>query len=237
MGAIEFRNQYDYIVCEKTIAHETGHAIGGHTTSYKFDNNAEELAEKKAVELLDKLPEGGWGAYLAAISRHSNRPEINAEIKKSFVKASGGRFDMPTYTTTVYYPKKKGYHYNLNIENHQSANNAYFGGQIANCIAKGALKVENLEIVDNNLRDIKFNGDYLLICRSSNLPNGYRVLAGVYGSKDKVMSDWNHVKSMIANGSRIYDYNEVAKQTLFKGNDNQWAMWLALATAYDVQHN
>lgn len=233
---MNFANQYDYIVCEKTIAHETGHAIGGHATSAKFDKDAEKLAENTSVRLLDNLPEGGWGAYLVAIYRNTNRPEINAEIKNSFVKATNGKISMPTFTAAVYHPKK-GWHYNLNIDNYMSPNNAYFGGQVANCIAKGALKVENLEIVDNNLREIKFGGDYLLVCRSSNLPNGYRVLAGVYGTKEKVMNDWNQAKSLLASGNDIYSYNEVAQMTLFKGNSNQWKMWLALATAYDVQHH
>ena len=71
-GAIRFSNQYEYIICEHTLAHELAHAIGGHTTSYKkFHDNQEELAEKASVKLMDNLPEGGWGAYLVGIYKDS----------------------------------------------------------------------------------------------------------------------------------------------------------------------
>ena len=63
-GVVGFSNQYDYILCEKVIAHEMGHALGGHGLSKKFNNTGESLAENASVELLNKLPEGGWGLIL-----------------------------------------------------------------------------------------------------------------------------------------------------------------------------
>jgi len=230
-------DQYAYILAERAIAHEMGHALGGHTTSKKFHNTAEILAEKKSVELMDKLPEGGWGAYLVSVNIHCNRPDENFKVVKSFVDACDGRITMPTFTTTVYHDKGGGQN-NLCLDNYSSNENAYFGGQMAYCIAHRALSVEGIEVVENFLKDeIKFKGDYLLICRSSSLPNGYRVLASLYGSRDKVLNDWSKMKGFIANGHLIDDYDWVAKETFHKDDGkNQWAMWLALAVAYDVQH-
>ena len=74
--------------------------------------------------------------------------------------------------------------------------NAYLAGQIAECIAKDAFKPENLAVISNNLTDISFAGDYLLVCKSSNLPNGYRVLASLYGEEN----DINQALNMVRNG-------------------------------------
>ena len=237
-----FSDQYDYILCEKIIAHETGHSIGGHGLSKKFNNTAEPLAEKKSVELLDKLPEGGWGAYLASISRSENYPTINQDIKKSFVKATGGKVSMPTYSTTVYHAKKGG-QYNLCIKNGRSMDNAYFGGQMADCIAHKALTVESLDVipVPTELKEsIKFKGDYIIVCRSNKLPNGYRILASLYGSQDRVMDDWSRMKGLVLKGDGDIEwYSNMAKLTINSGDDskhNMWRMWLALAVANDVQN-
>lgn len=130
IGVTGFSNQYDYILCEKIIAHEIGHSIGGHGLSKKFDNTAEPLAEKKSVELLDKLPEGGWGAYLVSISRSDVYPTITQDIKKSFVKATGGKVSIPVSTTTFYHSQKGG-QYELRLELKARGSNmdsTYFGG-------------------------------------------------------------------------------------------------------------
>ena len=239
-GIAKFSNQDDYIICEHTLAHELGHAIGGHATSYKkFHDNQEELAEKASVKLMDNLSEGGWGAYLVGVYNYLNRPEINEEIKRSFVKATGGKVSMPTYTRTVYHTKNGG-RYNLCVESLPGSDNAYFGGQIAECIARGVFSVENLAVVPvpTELKEsIKFKGDYIIVCRSNKLPNGYRILASLYGSQDKVMNEWNRMKSSVLGGNNdIHSYNTMAK-TLY-GNDeyNMWKMWLALAVANDVQN-
>lgn len=102
----KFSNQYDYIICERTIAHELSHSIGGHSTSSKFNNTKEELAEKGTVKLMYNLPEGGWGAYLIGVYNDLTRPEINEKVKDSFVKESGGKITMPSFSTTVYHSKK-----------------------------------------------------------------------------------------------------------------------------------
>jgi len=241
-GVTKFSNQYDYISCERILAHELSHSIGGHTTSSKFNNTKEELAEKGAVKLMYNLPEGGWGAYLVGVYRDLNRPEINKKVKDSFVKESGGKITMPSYSTTVYHAKKGG-QYNLCIEHGRSMDNAYFGGQMADCIAHKALTVESLDVipVPTELKEsIKFKGDYIIICRSSKLPNGYRILASLYGSHDKVMDEWGRMKGLVLKGSGDIEwYNNMAKLTIKSGDDskhNMWRMWLALAVANDVQN-
>ena len=242
IGVIKFSNQYDYIVCEKTIAHEMGHALGGHSVTKKFQNTAESLAEKGVPDLLDKLPEGGWGTYLVAVSRNENNPEVNMEIKKSFAKATGGKVSIPVYSTTVYHAKKGG-QYNLCVDKGRSMDNAYFGGQIADCIARGVLSVDNLAVVPvpTELKEsIKFKGDYIIICRSGKFPNGYRILASLYGSQDKVMDEWSRMKGLVLKGDGDIEwYNNMAKLTIKSGDDskhNMWRMWLALAVANDVQN-
>ena len=69
--------------------------------------------------------------------------KISMDIKKSFVKATGGKVSIPVYSTTVYHAKKGG-QYNLCIKRGRSMDNAYFGGQMADCIAHKALTVESL---------------------------------------------------------------------------------------------
>ena len=241
-GVVGLSNQYDYIICEHTLAHELAHAIGGHSTSYKkFHDNQEELAEKASVKLMDKLPEGGWGAYLVGIYKSPNRPEINEEIRRSFVKAAGGEkvVTMPIYAMTVYHSKNGG-QYNLCIKYGESSENAYFGGQIADCIARGVLSVENLDVVPvptELKQSIKFKGDYILVCRSNKLPNGYRIITSLYGSQDKVMYEWNQMKGLVVQGgSDIRGYNNMANLTFRQGKYNLWNMWLALAVAKDAQN-
>ena len=121
--------------------------------------------------------------------------------------------------------------------------NAYFGGQIADCIARGVLSVDNLAVVPvpTELKEsIKFKGDYIIICRSNKLPNGYRILANLYGSQDKVMDEWGRMKGLVLKGSGDIEwYNNMAKLTINSGYDskhNMWRMWLALAVANDVQN-
>lgn len=245
----KFYNQYDYISCEQVLAHELSHAIGGHTTTSKINKTKkEELAEKGAVKLMNNLPEGGWGAYLIGVYNDLNRPEINEQVKDSFVKESGGKITMPSFSTTVYHSKKGG-QYELRLEvaaRGRNMDSAYFGGQMADCIAHNALTVESLDVipVPAELKEsIKFKGDYILVCRSSKFPSGYRILAPLYyflEPRDKVMNEWNRMKSLVLKGDGDIEwYNNMEKLTIKRGDsskDNMWRMWLALAVAKDVQN-
>lgn len=124
---------------------------------------------------------------------------------------------------------------------------AYFGGQMADCIAHNALTVESLDVipVPAELKEsIKFKGDYILVCRSSKFPCGYRILAPLYSSildpRDKVMNEWNRMKGLVLKGDGDIEwYNNMEKLTIKRGDsskDNMWRMWLALAVANDVQN-
>lgn len=234
-----FFDQYSYIFCEHTIAHEIGHAIGGHTMlSRSEQKNTEELAEKYSFETMCTLPEGGWGAYLVSIYNDTNRPKVNIEITKSFITKAEGKISIPDYSTTVYHAKKGG-KYNLCPESGRTAENTYFGGQVAECIALGALTVNTLAVipVPKDLQEnVKFSGNYLLVCQSSKLPNGYRVLASLWGSQDKVMDEWRRMKQLVIEGNGdIKWYSNMRRLTFESGKYNMWKMWLALAVANDVQ--
>lgn len=122
---------------------------------------------------------------------------------------------------------------------------AYFGGQMADCIAHNALTVESLDVipVPTELKEsIKFKGDYILVCRSSKFPCGYRILAKLYGSRDEVMNQWSRMKGLVLKGDGDIEwYNNMEKLTIKSSDgssryDNMWRMWLALAVAKDVQN-
>lgn len=237
---MSFSNQYAHIFCEHTIAHEIGHAIGGHSMlSRRESKNVEEIAEKYSFKTLCALPEGGWGAYLVSIYRDTNRPKTNIEITKSFVKETGGKISVPDYSNTVYHAKKGG-KYNLCPESGRTAVNTYFGGQMAECIARGALTVNNLAIipVPQDLKDnLKFKESYLIVCQSPKLPNGYRILTGLWGPQDKVMDEWRRMKGLVIEGNGDIEwYNNMRKLTFESGKLNMWAMWLTLAVANDAQN-
>ena len=235
-----FSNQYSYIFCEHTIAHEIGHAIGGHAMlSQREHKNMEELAEKYSFKTLCALPEGGWGAYLVSIYNDTNRPKTNIEITKSMITKAEGKISIPDYSTTVYHAKNGG-KYELCPDSGRTADNTYFGGQMAECIALGALTIDSLAVipVPKDLKEnLNFKGDYLLVCQSPKLSNGYRILASLWGSQDKVLDEWQHMKSLVIEGDGdIKWYNNMRRLTFESGKYNMWTMWLALAAANDAQN-
>ena len=239
--AENFRNQYDFMVMESTISHESTHNLKGHTfyKNSKKDNELE--AEQGTVNLVEKLPEGGWGVYLVGVNRDPNRPEQNRKVMDSFEKESDGkiRVSSPDY---VFYKASNGKEYPIIIAdiNKRSDDNAYFGGQVAYCIAKGAFRPENIQIAPNNLRDIKFEGDYLLVCRSPKLPNGYRVLAGLFGDYESLSYNLNVAKGQAKNDyplsvgfknlNRAISTGAYAKQSV---EESYWTSWMACAIAQD----
>ena len=235
------QNQYDFMSIEKIIAHESAHNLKGHTF-YKNSRRDHELeAEQGAVNLVGKLPEGGWGVYLVGLNRGLNRPEQNRKIMDSFEKESHGkiRVSSPDY---VFYKASNGKEYPIIIAdiNKRSDDNAYFGGQVAYCIAKGAFRPENIQIAPNNLQDIKFQGDYLLVCRSPKLPNGYRVLAGLFGDYESLSYNLNVAKGQVKNDyplsvgfknlNRAISTGAYARQSV---EESYWTSWMACAIAQD----
>ena len=112
---------------------------------------------------------------------------------------------------------------------------AYIGGQLAYCIAKGGLTVDGIDIMENNLKqDLKFQGDYLLICRSAKYPNGYRILAPLYG-KDRKKLEYilrTEREAVVSKGDDINAFAPVCEVLLQKYNEHDfWVTWLACAVA------
>ena len=189
----------------------------------KSESSCEQEAEDEAIALTDNLPEGGWGIYTMTVSRSANRiKQIKKNLKKmeeqskrvislndentkyNGIVGTAAACDESSYIAS----NGKSYKIVAGIDNKTMRNfsykvdptyhndNAYLAGQIAECIAKDAFKPENLAVISNNLTDISFAGDYLLVCKSSNLPNGYRVLASLYGEEN----DINQALNMVRNG-------------------------------------
>ena len=245
--AQNFRNQYDYLCMEKMLAHEITHNIEGHTLHWKGESDAELKAEKGVVRLTDALPEGGWGVYLVGLNRKLNRPEQNEQVMASFEKDSFGRIKIHR-SDLLSYKGANGKLYPVVIEDDNGTGkehpaNAYFGGQVAYCIAKGAFRPENIQIAENNLRDIKFQGNYLLVCRSPKLPNGYRVLMGLNGDKATLDSILNNTIKPNISGSEFSlasmypEFLAAIKPGYEYKHDNNvmsyWYILLTCALAYD----
>ena len=240
--AEHFRNQYDFMVAEKLIAHESTHNLRGHTF-YKNSKNDNELeAEQGAVKLVEKLPEGGWGVYLVGVRRRLNRAEQNYNVMDSFEREANKRIRIDR-ADKVYYRGSDGKEYLIMSEgyflNNGCDDNAYFGGQVAYCIAKGAFRPENIQIAPNNLRDIKFKGDYLLVCRSPKLPNGYRVLTELYGDHNTLQNYLNGIKVQVQNEYPLPVFYDDVSQTIstyrskYPIEKAYCQIWMACAIAQD----
>lgn len=89
-----FANQFDYMATEQVISHELSHGIEGHLVRSNSKNN-ELIAEKSSIRLLDRLPEGGWGAYLVAINRNAGYADQMTKIIHSLGDETNGKVYMP----------------------------------------------------------------------------------------------------------------------------------------------
>ena len=95
--------------------------------------------------------------------------------------------------------------------------------------------------MENNLRDvINFDADYLLVCKSDKLPNGYRILAGIGRKgytleyKNDVYSDLETLKDYVRNGSPIGTYKDLENKGIPAGGPFVWRAWFACAVAHDM---
>lgn len=236
----EFKSPFDYILCEKMLAHELTHATEGHSLDMFHNYKAELKAERGSIRMMDKLPEGGWGAYLAALSHNMNRPKQNARMMKDFEEECQGRVsisDSDDSPKVTYHTGTGRYKLIVKPSNISDAN-SYFGGQLAYCIAKDALRLENIHLIKNNLKDtLNFKGNYLLVCCSdSKLPNGYRILTdGIYGNEAQAVKKMNQAKKRVQTVAPLSTYSQVAKESLYKDPD-YWKIWLACAVANDMDY-
>lgn len=236
---IAFNNQYDYMSLEKTIAHETTHCIEGHILYKGKEHQKEVWAEEGSIKYTEKLPEGGWGVFLVAHTDNNCYPEIANNIYRSFEKKTSNKIVVKSAADVLYRGKDKVLYPVVKERRGSDASaSAYFGGQVAYCISKNALSLGNIRIINNHLKnEINFKGDYLLVCESNNLPNGYRVLTELYGDLSTLQKDLNTVKGKVRSGELgLTDGMYTSMQKHWAKKDNSfWKMWLACAIAYDVE--
>lgn len=215
-------NHYDAAVMEQVLAHEITHATNG--TSLRrlglfiifrqgHEARKEELnAEIGSAKLLEQLPEGGWGTFLLGVYRNgpanSRYEHASNRVVKNFERDSKGRVKFNHFSPDAYgneasiqYISADSTEYPIiggtsPYEHTQKSDATYYlGGQIAECIAKGAFQPENLAIMRRyELPDCKFDSDCVLVCKSDKLPNGYRVLACLY--KDKSQNFMRYLKEL-----------------------------------------
>ena len=240
-------SHFDNMATSMTIAHEITHGIKGHSQPcFIWETDSHEInAEKGSIELTDKLPEGGWGMYLVDQVNHGNAyPNSNKNIMKSLAKKTNGKITIKA-PDEIYYNASDGKPYRLAVGSRISdTEDAYFGGQLAYCIAKDALTLNSIQVMENNLRDvINFDADYLLVCKSDKLPNGYRILAGIGRKgykleyKEDVYSDLETLKYYVRTGSSIGIYQELENKGIPEGGPFVWRAWLACAVARDMGKN
>ncbi len=238
-NVLSFNNQYDYMSVEKTIAHETIHCVDGHILYKGKERQKEVWAEEGSIKLIDALPEGGWGVYLVAHNSNDCYPEIAKQIYHSFEKQTGNKVSINSAADVMYKGPDNMYYPIVQKESSSGlAANAYFGGQMANCMSKGALSLNNIRIVRNHLKnEINYMGDFLLVCESSNLPNGYRILTELYGDESVLQKKLNLIKDSVRSGGlslSLSAYKTAGNAWMYKDN-SVWKMWLACAIAYDVE--
>ena len=231
----KYKNCYDYMYTEHTIAHELTHARKGHSVTSllaSLGNQFEKTAELGSIDMMEPLPEGGWGSYLVSMNHKLNRPKKNWQVMHSFEKKCDNKIRVEE-PTKVIYKAKDGKDYSMANEV-QNDISAYFGGQMAYCLSKGALKLDNIQLMDNHLKDdIHFEGSMLLVCKDSSLPNGYRVLYGVTGlTREQAERELRASKKVVTNGEKplsSYDYmiKRVQSQSIY--------IWLACAVAHDAE--
>ena len=224
---------------EKTVAHETTHCIEGHILYKGKEHQKEVWAEEGSIKYTENLPEGGWGIYLVSQNNNNGYPEISAKIYRSFEKQTGNKVSIDSAADVMYKGPDNMYYPIVQKESRSGlAANAYFGGQMANCMSKGALSLNNIRIVRNHLKnEINYMGDFLLVCESSNLPNGYRILTELYGDESVLQKKLNLIKDSVRSGGlslSLSAYKTAGNAWMYKDN-SVWKMWLACAIAYDFE--
>lgn len=148
----------------------------------------QEAAEAEQVlNNLDNLPIDGWGACAAL----EPAPAV-LELMESKARGRLAIKDFKKNSAMVYYRAADGESYNLNYnynDSEASARGVLFAGNIAECMARGALSLDSIVLrpptAEMESLGIKSSGT--LLCASPALPRGYRYLAptvaAVYYSK------------------------------------------------------
>ena len=239
---------------EYSLSHEYGHGILGHAVHNTPYVKREYEADMKSFKLIENLPEGGWGCHLLGVNLHPNvrfekQQRILNYIKKETNQVIG--FDLkkcgldivgdPINHITVCYDSGE-YTYPLVVSD-QYSRNAYYGGQIAYCIAKGILSPKNLRIVPNTLKyELKWDADCLLVCNDSSLPNGYRILTGLKGSQTQLQNELNQLQNNFSSKDQAnmgYYYSNTFGPRIYSAQGTEQGkliLWETMAVAYDFTH-
>lgn len=191
----------------QTIAHEMGHSLynGSNLRAglfialrRKHENRLEETrADRRSVELIGSLPEGGWGYYLLGNNRFNSQHNKSSDTRvyyhawkavcSDIEKATKDRIDISVkdHYGISYVADKIKYPIAADCTAQGDDYSDYLGGQIAECIVKDAFRPENLHVVPTSSLPSAcgFPSKNVLICSSPRLPYGWRALAFLHGDK------------------------------------------------------
>lgn len=199
----------------RTIAHEMGHSVRngsfvrmGLFTALrgKHESRLEETAaDRKSVEFVDPLPEGGWGYYLLGNNRFNYQTQKHSKHRVYYHAWKAVCEDIEKATQNHIQISVKGT-YGINYVDGKKnypiyaprGYSDYLGGQIAECVAKGVFLPRNLRVVPASELDPQshYPAKNIIICSSPKLPNGYRAL-GFADDKDitalkKLLAKYTH---------------------------------------------
>lgn len=230
-GADEPTSMYNYVQLEELFGHEVTHGQKRHNIYNLFNlgKDREMEAEEGSVAKLENVPEGGWGGYILSISKNINRPKQNGKVFATLEGRTNGAVTLSTALTEknrpTYYHSSDGktynFHFNLDIsgqDNEGIDENTYLAGQIAECIAKNALSLDNIQIWDREKigdAGIAELVSGLIVCESPNLPTT-RVLTDIAILTDRTpeqaVADMRRalpeIKRLVADGTiPLKDYN------------------------------
>ena len=226
-------NHYDLAYVQQLLAHEITHSITGASLPKMglfialrsgHESRKEEIkAERGSVKLLENVPEGGWGSYTVSVHRvnYSEDKYQRAAnyVLEDFEKATQGRIRFNRFGKkhqegrTAYYVAGDGLEYRIeggycmsNRHNNRYDATYYLSGQIAECIAAGAFRPENLRVFSQAEMpsECRFAGDCMLVCMSDKLPHGWKALASLYDiSKSAAQDELNELRQSFARSPRL----------------------------------
>ena len=225
-------NHYNLARVQQLLAHEMTHSITGASLPKMglfiafrsgHESRKEEIkAERGSVKLLENVPEGGWGSYMVSVY-HKNYSMDKYQraanyVLEDFEKATQGRIRFNRFGKkhqegrTAYYVAGDGMEYRIEGGYRRDANHErddatyYLSGQIAECIAAGAFRPENLRVFSQAEmpRECKFAGDCMLVCMSDKLPHGWKALVSLYDiSKSEAQNQLNELRQSFARSPRL----------------------------------
>lgn len=225
-------NHYDLARVQQLLAHEMTHSITGASLPRMglfiafrsgHESRKEEIrAERGSVKLLENVPEGGWGSYTVSAYRKNYSMDKYQRaanyVLEDFEKATRGRIRFNRFGKkhkegrTACYVAGDGLEYRIEggyrRSPHHERDDAtyYLSGQIAECIAAGAFRPENLYVFSRAElpHECRFAGDCMLVCVSDKLPNGWKALVSLYDiSKSDARNQLDELRQNFTSSPRL----------------------------------